>query len=649
MIPKNIIDEIIETARIEEVIGDFVNLKKSGSNYKGLSPFTEEKTPSFMVSPAKQIFKCFSSGKGGNVVSFVMEHEHFSYPEALRYLAQKYNIEIPEERPLTADEIEAKNERESLLLINDFANQFFQEKLHQSDEGKAIGLSYFKERGFDQKMIELFQLGYNPSKGESFTEVALEKGYKEQYLLSTGLTKKKDDRTFDFFRGRVMFPIHSVSGKILGFGGRTLRNDKKTAKYFNSPESIIYNKSKVLYGIYFAKSAIIKQDNCYLVEGYTDVISLFQNGVENVVSSSGTALTKEQIRLIHRYTENVTILYDGDDAGIRASFRGIDMLLEAGLKIKVILFPEGEDPDSYASKVSQSKLETYLKEEAKDFLVFKSEILLKDANNDPLKKAELIKELVTSIAKIPDQIERTIYVRECATRFDMPEQTLMNEVNRKRRGQSNERQPRDQNQEVQTQPQPKQKETSSDDQLLHHERDVVRLLIHYGTLEMEVEQTDDDGKSEKISISVIEYILSILEANEIQLTHEVYNKIVKEYEEGLLQNYLYDEKHFINHPELEISRMAAELVTSEHQLSQHWSTKHHIYTETEEDRLEMAVKGSMLSLQLATVKKQISDIQNELKSSDTDGEKVIQLLQEQQALLRAKKILSEQLGRIIVQ
>lgn len=649
MIPKNIVDEIIETARIEEVIGDFVNLKKSGSNYKGLSPFTEEKTPSFMVSPAKQIFKCFSSGKGGNVVSFVMEHEHFSYPEALRYLAQKYNIEIPEERPLTADEIEAKNERESLLLINDFANQFFQEKLHQSDEGKAIGLSYFKERGFDQKTIELFQLGYNPSKGESFTEAALEKGYKEQYLLSTGLTKKKDDRTFDFFRGRVMFPIHSVSGKILGFGGRTLRNDKKTAKYFNSPESIIYNKSKVLYGIYFAKSAIIKQDNCYLVEGYTDVISLFQNGVENVVSSSGTALTKEQIRLIHRYTENVTILYDGDDAGIRASFRGIDMLLEAGLKIKVILFPEGEDPDSYASKVSQSELETYLKEEAKDFLVFKSEILLKDAKNDPLKKAELIKELVTSIAKIPDQIERTIYVRECATRFDMPEQTLMNEVNRKRRGQSNERQQRDQNQEVQIQPQPKQKETSSDDQLLHHERDVVRLLIHYGTLEMEVEQTDDDGKSEKISISVIEYILSILEANEIQLTHEVYNKIVKEYEEGLLQNYLYDEKHFINHPELEISRMAAELVTSEHQLSQHWSTKHHIYTETEEDRLEMAVKGSMLSLQLATVKKQISDIQNELKSSDTDGEKVIQLLQEQQALLRAKKILSEQLGRIIVQ
>lgn len=650
MIPQQIIDEIIETARIEEVIGDFVNLKKSGSNYKGLSPFTDERTPSFMVSPAKQIFKCFSSGKGGNVVSFVMEHEHFSYPEALRYLAKKYNIEIPEEKPLSADELEAKNERESLLLINEFANDFFIDHLHHSEEGKAIGLSYFKERGFDDKTIELFQLGYSPEKGASFTETALEKGYQEKYLIKTGLTKQKDNRTYDFFRGRVMFPIHSVSGKILGFGGRTLRNDKKTAKYFNSPESLIYNKSKVLYGIYFAKSAIIKYDNCYLVEGYTDVISLYQNGIQNVVASSGTALTKEQIRLIHRYTQNVTILYDGDDAGLRASFRGIDMLLEAGLKIKVILFPEGEDPDSYASKVSQSELDDYLKNEAKDFIVFKSEVLLKDAQNDPLKKAELIKDLVTSIAKIPDQIERTIYVRECATRFDMPEQTLMNALNKSRRSHQKETHKRLQPQPENEAPTQKQQRPSrEEDHLLHHEKDVIRILMHYGTLEISVEQKNDDGEVEQIGISVIEYILSVLEANAIQMQTPVFNTIIKEYEQGLMQNYLYEQKHFINHPELEISKTAADLITSEYQLSQHWSAKHHIYTETEEDRLETAVKSAMLSLQLATVKSDIMEIQRQIKANDISEEKVMTLLQEQQALLRAKKVLSDQLGRIVVQ
>ena len=355
-IPPHIIDEIMQTSRIEDVIGSFVNLKRAGSSLKGLSPFTDEKTPSFVVSPAKQIFKCFSTGKGGTVVSFLMEKEHFSYPEALKWLANKYNIAIPEDRESTAEELAIMNERDSLYIINDFARSHFLKQMHESEEGKAIGLSYFEERGFRKDIIEKFQLGYCLNKGDDFTKAALEKGYKLEYLEKVGLVKSKDDRHFDFFRGRVMFPIHSVSGRVLGFGGRTLITDKKIAKYFNSPESLIYNKSEILYGLYFAKGDIIKYDNCFLCEGYTDVISLHQAGLVNVVASSGTSLTKDQIKLIRRYTQNITILYDGDSAGIKASFRGIDLILEEGMNVKVVLFPDGEDPDSFAKKSSTSEL-----------------------------------------------------------------------------------------------------------------------------------------------------------------------------------------------------------------------------------------------------------------------------------------------------
>ena len=419
MIPREIIDDILYTARIEEVIGEFVQLKRAGSNLKGLSPFTDEKTPSFMVSPAKQIFKCFSTGKGGNVVSFLMEYEHFSYPEALRWLADRYNIEIPEDKQKTKEQLAELNERESLGIINEFARDTFVDNLWNKDEGKAIGLSYFLERGFSEDTIKKFELGFSSEQFDGFTKIALDKGYNKEHLLACGLTKEKNDKIFDFFRGRVMFPIHSISGKVLGFGGRTLKTDKKVAKYFNSPESKLYNKSKILYGLFFSKNAIIKNDRCFLVEGYTDVISMHQAGVENVVASSGTALTKEQIKLIKRYTNNVTILYDGDAAGIKASFRGIDLILEEGLTVKVVLFPEGDDPDSYSKKVSNEELKEYIENNSKDFLIFKTEILLGESKGDPIIKSKLIHDIIDSIALIPDEITRSLYIRECANQFEM--------------------------------------------------------------------------------------------------------------------------------------------------------------------------------------------------------------------------------------
>ncbi|NNL81503.1 MAG: DNA primase, partial [Flavobacteriaceae bacterium] len=401
MISKSTIDKVFEASRVEEVIGDFVQLKKSGSNFKGLSPFTDERTPSFMVSPAKQIWKDFSSGKGGTVVSFIMEHEHFTYPEAIKYLAKKYNIEV-EETELTNEEKEKADERESLYLVSEFANSYFQDILHQSDKGQAIGLSYFKERGFSLETIKTFQLGYALDEWDAFTKEAVSKSYKLEYLEKTGLTIVKPERNFDRFKGRVIFPIHSMSGRVLGFGGRIMSQDKKAAKYLNSPESDIYHKSKVLYGIYYAKQAIAKEDNCYLVEGYTDVIQLYQKGIKNVVSSSGTALPSDQIRLINRLTRNITVLFDGDAAGTRASLRGIDLILEQGMNVKVCAFPEGEDPDSYARKNSLEELNQFLDEQAVDFIRFKASLLFEETRNDPVKKAETIRDIVNSISKIPD-------------------------------------------------------------------------------------------------------------------------------------------------------------------------------------------------------------------------------------------------------
>jgi len=425
MISQATIDKIFDATRVEEVIGDFVHLKKAGSNLKGLSPFSNEKSPSFMVSPVKQIWKDFSSGKGGNAISFIMEHEHFTYPEALRYLAKKYNIEI-EEIKQTNEETEKANERESLYLVSEYAKTYFQEVMQQTEEGKAIGLSYFKERGFTDETIKKFELGYSPDAWDAFTNQALAMGYSLEYLEKTGLTILKDDKKFDRFKGRVMFPIHSFSGRIVGFGGRILTSDKKAAKYLNSPESDIYHKSKILYGIFQAKQAISKLQNCYLVEGYTDVIQFNQAGIENVVASSGTALTPDQIRLINRLTDNVTVLYDGDAAGLRASIRGIDLILEQGMNVRVCTFPEGEDPDSFAKKNSAEGLQNYLANNSTDFIQFKAKLLMEDANNDPIKKANLINDMIVSISKIPNAIKREVYVQECAKIMDVSEQVIYN-------------------------------------------------------------------------------------------------------------------------------------------------------------------------------------------------------------------------------
>ena len=423
MISRTTIDQVFDTARVEEVIGDFVQLKKAGSNFKGLSPFSDERTPSFMVSPVKQIWKDFSSGKGGNVVAFLMEHEHFSYPEAIKYLAKKYGIEI-EETEQTDEQKEQANERESLYLISEFAKGYFNDTLLNSEKGKAIGKTYFKERGFTEETIQKFDLGYSPDEWDAFTSHALKNGYQLSYLEKTGLTIVKGEKQFDRFKGRVMFPILSMSGRVLGFGGRILTNDKKAAKYLNSPESDIYHKSKVLYGIYHAKQTIAKEDNCYLVEGYTDVIQMYQRGIKNVVSSSGTALTPEQIRLVNRLTKNITLLFDGDAAGLRASLRGVDLILEQGMNVKICTFPEGEDPDTFSKNNSLEALTLYLEENAQDFINFKASLLASEAKNDPIKKAETIRDMITSISKIPDVIKQEVYIKECGRIMDISEEVL---------------------------------------------------------------------------------------------------------------------------------------------------------------------------------------------------------------------------------
>ncbi|OYX94261.1 MAG: DNA primase, partial [Sphingobacteriia bacterium 35-40-5] len=434
MIPKDTVDKIIETSRIEEVVGDFVSLKRRGTSMIGLCPFHNEKTPSFHVSVGKGIFKCFGCGKGGDSVRFIMEHEKATYPEALRYLANKYSIEIAEVEN-TPEEQAVNDRRESLYIVSAWAAKFFQQQMLETDEGKSIGLSYFKERGFRDDIIKKFELGYSPDVWDALTQSAITEGYNIQFLEETGLTiRKENEKFYDRFRGRVMFPIHSFTGRVIGFGGRTLKTDKAVPKYVNSPESDIYHKSNVLYGLFFAKKSMRDEDNCYLVEGYADVLSVHQAGIENVVASSGTSLTIEQIRMIGRFTKNITILYDGDDAGIKASLRGLDMILEEGLNVKIVLFPDGDDPDSYVQKFGSAAFKSHIEGSKKDFILFKTSILLKDAGNDPIKRAGIIREVVESIAKIPDGIKASVFVRECSSLLQIEERVLISELNKIRLG-----------------------------------------------------------------------------------------------------------------------------------------------------------------------------------------------------------------------
>src|SRR5690554_428331 len=653
-IPSHTIDEIMNTARIEEVIGEYVQLKKSGSNYKGLSPFTEERTPSFMVSPAKQIFKCFSTGKGGTAVSFLMELEQFSYPEALRWLADRYNIQLPDEKPLTPEEQQELSERESLQIINSYARDFFVDTIQNTNEGKAIGYSYFKERGFREDTIAKFELGYCPRNEKSLTETAIEKGYKQKFLEQLGLTKTNNDRRFDFFSGRVIFPIHSVSGKVLGFGGRTLQINSKTAKYFNSPESVLYDKSKVLYGIYFAKNEIIKQDNCFLVEGYTDVISLSQSGVENVVSSSGTSLTKGQIKLIQRYTQNITVLYDSDAAGIKASFRGIDLLLEEGMSVKVALFPEGEDPDSYAKSVSTDELKAYLKDNQKDFVGFKTDVLLKGTENDPIQRASLIKEIVGSIALIPDSITRSVYIKQTASQFEIEEQTLLNELNKVRRRNQNESRGVPTPKEEVEVDFLKKKVTGSTEStrrdFYDQELDLLRILVLYGSRAVELDEEQGEGDDEgPIEVSVAELIIHEIERDELFFHNPLFQKIYLLCLQGLEENIFYEPVRFLRHEDPEIVRFVTDILSPRYELSRKWLSEYKIETTEEIHKIHQAVKESLYAFKYAVILRRIEEIQEELKNNQNYEPEVINdMLKEQMSLEKIKGTFAHQLGRIIL-
>jgi DNA primase len=569
MIDRDTIDRIFDTADIVEVISDFVSLKRSGQNFKGLSPFSNEKTPSFLVSPAKGIYKDFSSGKGGNVVGFLMEHEKLTYPEALRYLAKKYNIEITEQEP-TPEEVQQRNERESLLIISGWAQKYFTNILQNTPEGQSVGMAYFRERGFHDDIIRKFQLGYSPEQKDALTNEALKEGYKLDYLVKTGLTIQKDDYKADRFRGRIIFPIHGLTGNVNGFGGRILKSDDKMAKYLNSPESDIYQKSRILYGLYHAKQAIVKQEKCFLVEGYTDVLGLHQAGIENVVSSSGTALTTEQIRLIKRFTSNVTIIYDGDEAGIKASLRGIDMVLEEGLNIKVVPLPDGEDPDSYSKQLSATEFQQYIKENEKDFISFKTRLLMKDIDQDPVGKAGMINDVIKSISVIPDTVMRSVYIKESARLLDTEERILYSQVYRLRKKKAEDRYNKESRQEeirIQSTPLPSFiKEIFSELQ----EKLLVRFLLQYGN-ERLYEIQDEHAGNEYISVA--EYVVNEILNDELEFKNLLYRQVFEEVNNMIQKGEVIEIKHFVHHDNPSISQLAVDLLSSQYSLSKVHSRK----------------------------------------------------------------------------
>lgn len=631
MISQNTIDLVFETARVEEVIGDFVQLKRAGSNLKGLSPFSNEKSPSFMVSPVKQIWKDFSSGKGGNAVTFLMEHEHFSFPEAIRYLAKKYNIEI--EETVSADEDKAEaNEKESMYLVSEFAGSYFQKVLWEEEEGKAIGLSYFKERGFTSETIKKFNLGYSPNTWDALTKEALGKGYKLEYLEKTGLTIVGEGKQFDRFKGRVMFPIQSMSGRILGFGGRILTNDKKAAKYLNSPESEIYHKSKVLYGIFHAKQAIAKQDRCFLVEGYTDVIQMHQAGIENVVSSSGTALTPDQIRLINRLTKNITVLFDGDAAGLRASLRGIDLILEEGMNVKICTFPDGEDPDSFAKNTPYEDLVRYLEQNAKDFIQFKASLLMQDAQNDPIKKAELIRDMVASISKIPDRIKREIYVQECARIMDISEQVLFStlaQLGQKELSEANKKFKQDQKVFEVVKNESNQALEKVDIVTLL-EKSVLEILLLYGHLEAEFEnvfvQYDDNGKetevSEKVIQKIYERIYLSLQEDEIEFANPVFNAIYLDLVSHYHQNESFDKNQYVTNLNPDFAQVVTDIIMNDEKYNLHgWLDKKQVFVKEKDDVevLSRLVTETIVTFREFLITQINTDLMNQVKEGVVDS------------------------------
>ena len=675
MIDQPTIDRILDAANIVDVVSEFVTLRKRGVNYVGLCPFHDDKTPSFYVSPAKNICKCFACGEGGTAVHFIMKHEQLSYFDALRYLAKKYNIEI-HERELTDKEKQIRSDRESMLIVNAWAQKYFTTLLHGHIDGKTIGMRYFAERGFREDTIRKFQLGYSLEQRDALYQAALKSGYKKEYLEKTGLIiAYEDGRVNDRFRGRVIFPVHTLSGKVVAFGGRILRKEEKTAKYVNSPESEIYHKSNELYGIYFAKQAIVKADRCFLVEGYTDVISMHQSGVENVVASSGTALTHGQIRLIHRFTDNITVLYDGDAAGIKAAIRGIDLLLEEGMNVKVVLLPDGEDPDSFARSHSASEFAEFIKQNETDFVRFKTKLLLEEAGNDPVKRAALIGDIIRTIAIVPDNITRTIYIRECSAKMEIDEQVVLNEVNKIRLARYEQnRQQRQQITEIsQTASQteknaelspvekkeevqegvPAEQPTVRPDRPIVSKRSpyeqfeiaLLRYVVRYG--EQVLYDYTDEQTNEQVVIRVAEYIRSELGNDGLTFYTPIFKQMLDEAADHCCEDGFVAHRYFLAHPDPDVSRISANLISEKYQLSKYHSKYQEV--EREEDRLEQLVIRDLFALKEAYILHQIREKQETLKQVPPDAiGQMTQIMEEITRLNEIKKVLSKELGERIV-
>ena len=648
MIDHSTIQRILDAADITDVVSEFVTLRRRGVNMLGLCPFHNEKTPSFTVSPAKGIFKCFGCGKGGNSVNFIMEHESLSYPEALKWLARKYNIEVVEEEE-TEEQKQLKDERESLMIVSAFAQKYFTRNLWEENEGRTIGLSYFRERSFRDDILKKFEVGYSPDGKAPFTEAAQKQGYKMEFLEKTGLSIKRDDWVRDRFAGRVMFPIHNLAGRVIAFGGRILKDDPKAAKYLNSPESEIYHKSKVLYGIFQGKREIARAEKCYLVEGYTDVLSMHQAGIENVVASSGTALTSEQIRLIKRFTPNITIIYDGDAAGIKASLRGIDLVLEEGMNVKVLLLPDGEDPDSFAKKKGASGFREYIDENETDFIQFKTRLLLKDAEKDPVAKARLISEVIRSVAVIPDTITRSVYIKECSKLLDVNEEILYTEVRKQKFKQNEEfrkkemRGQREQTFSPPTSPPQTQQIKLKTTGFPVEELEFLRFLLkHCNTVIFE-----EEGKNpnEIVEVKVSEYMIEELENDDLIPENPLFQKIFYEVKDNLGNGQFDPWKHFIYHPDGEVSRLATDLLSEKFIESKRW-TKAGAFTEKEEEILDYLVPRIIYEYKLRRVKLMMEEIEKAIDAASKEGnfDQVIEEQSKYMNLKRVEKFLSEKLG-----
>lgn len=655
MIDYSTIERIIQAAEITDVVGDFVSLKRRGVNFLGLCPFHNEKTPSFTVSPSKGIFKCFGCGKGGNPVNFLMEHEHLSYPDALRWLAKKYHIEIAETEE-SAEELQQKNERESMMILNEFAWKYFTRMLNDSDEGRAVGMSYFKERGFRREIIDKFQLGYSPEQRDAFVAEALKSGYKQEFIVKTGLGIEKNDRFFDRFSGRVIFPIHSLSGRVIGFGGRILRSDAQAAKYLNSPESEIYHKSATLYGIYFARNAMVREDKCILVEGYTDVLSMHQTGIENVVASSGTSLTEDQIRLIKRFTLNVTILYDGDPAGIKASLRGIDMILEEGMHVRVVSLPVGEDPDSFARSHSSLAMLEFLKENETDFIRFKTKLLLEDAGKDPVKRAQMIQEVVRSVAIIPDRIERTVYLQECSSMLGVDEQTLFTEAARIKRKQWESKrtgpgeyfpQSRYQSSPQSYQPTAATPAVTDFFHFETEEREIIRLMLNYP--DKIVIELPGEHHGEDIPITVMDFFLQEMETDHLVPGNPLYAKIFREFQDKWGTPGVNIQTLLTNSQDPEISRLAVDLLTPGHQISK-IHEKGGAYVRSEDQIIKVLAPEILASYRSKKVKQMIGVIDDQIHAlqGTEDDHLITGLLEDRRQLEELRKAYSRELRRIII-